>query len=317
MHRGLVLLALLVASRADAQSVEAEALFNQGDSLMKQSKFAEACEAFDASNRLEQRAGTLIRLGECRERNLQLASAWSAYKDALTRAKDPKKKAIAAAKVKELEPRLSQLTVKVATRIDGLEITRNGQRLESALWNLAVPVNGGTYTIVARAPKKEDWKTTIRVEVEKDQKTVEVPALKDGASIEEVKPIEPPPQQREVPTSQPEQPSQFTTQRKIAVGLAGGGVVGLAIGIVLGTQSKAQQADARALCPQPDACLEADQANALIESARGSAIGADIAFGVAGAAAIGAVVLWLTGAPTSDSVAVVPGPASLTVMGRF
>jgi len=48
------------------------------------------CEAFDASNRLEPRAGTLIALGDCREKNQQLASAWSAYKDALTRVRPGK-----------------------------------------------------------------------------------------------------------------------------------------------------------------------------------------------------------------------------------
>jgi cytochrome c-type biogenesis protein CcmH/NrfG len=66
---------LLTASSLRAQSAEAEALFTEGDTLMKQGKVAEACEAFEASNRIEPRAGTLIRLGECREQNHQLASA--------------------------------------------------------------------------------------------------------------------------------------------------------------------------------------------------------------------------------------------------
>src|SRR5436190_2215525 len=32
---------------------------------MAEGKLAQACDAFEASNRVEQRAGTLIRLGEC------------------------------------------------------------------------------------------------------------------------------------------------------------------------------------------------------------------------------------------------------------
>src|ERR1044071_8848999 len=143
--------ALLAAGPAFAQSAEAAALFGEGDSLMKQGKIAEACDAFEASNKVEARAGTLIRLGECREANHQLASAWSAYKDALSRVKDPKKKDIASAKVAELEPRLSYLTITVAPT-DGLAITRNGQPLDPVLWNPARRVNGGDYPIVARAP---------------------------------------------------------------------------------------------------------------------------------------------------------------------
>jgi len=47
---------------------------------MAEGKLAQACQAFEASNRVEPTAGTLILLGECREQNQQLASAWSAYK---------------------------------------------------------------------------------------------------------------------------------------------------------------------------------------------------------------------------------------------
>ena len=92
--RALIAIALCSVGqmRAYAQSAEAEAAFGEGDRLMAAGKIAEACDAFEASNRVEQRAGTLIRLGECREKNRQLASAWSAYKDALTRVRDPRKR---------------------------------------------------------------------------------------------------------------------------------------------------------------------------------------------------------------------------------
>src|SRR4051812_8166985 len=67
---------LFLARAAHAQSAEAEQLFREGDRLMTEGKTVEACDAFEGSNRIEPRAGTLIRLGECREKNHQLASAW-------------------------------------------------------------------------------------------------------------------------------------------------------------------------------------------------------------------------------------------------
>src|SRR6059058_5723916 len=74
-----VALGVLGASRAaHAQNAEAEALFDDGNRLMSSGKLAQACDAFEASNRTEPRAGTLIQLGECREQNQQMASAWSA-----------------------------------------------------------------------------------------------------------------------------------------------------------------------------------------------------------------------------------------------
>ena len=69
---------ILVATNARAQNADAQ--FAQGEQLMKAGKIAEACEHFDASNRTDPRAGTLIRVGDCRERLHQLASAWTAYK---------------------------------------------------------------------------------------------------------------------------------------------------------------------------------------------------------------------------------------------
>src|SRR5450432_1219815 len=83
--------AISFAPTAYAQSAEAEQLFSDGDKDMKLGKLEQACDAFEASNRIETRAGTLIRLGQCREDLHELASAWSAYKDAVTRVKDPKK----------------------------------------------------------------------------------------------------------------------------------------------------------------------------------------------------------------------------------
>ena len=314
----------LLPSAALAQSAEAVALFNEGDALMKQGKLAEACDAFEASHRIEPGAGVLIRLGECREKNHQLASSWSAYRDALSRAKDPKKKEIAAAKVKELEGKLSYLSVQVpeASRVDGLALTRNNQSLDSALWNRAVPVNGGEYTIVARAPGKEDWKTTIKVPNEKGKITVDVPKLVEpGKPKPEPKPIAPPPTEVKPVVEEPPDelpgPSMFTTKRKIALAVGGVAVVGLAAGVFWGTRAQASELEAFTLCPDPMvSCDDAVLANAHIADGRTAALIANISFGVAGAAAIGAAVLWFTGAPETK-IAMVPGPGSLTVVGRF
>src|SRR3569833_2868202 len=104
---------LTVSATAHAQNAAAESLFNDGERMMKEGKLTEACQAFEGSNRSEARAGTLINIGLCREQNNQLASAWSAFKDALTRVKDPNKKQLATQHANAIEPRLSYLTISV------------------------------------------------------------------------------------------------------------------------------------------------------------------------------------------------------------
>lgn len=306
---------------AAAQNAAAEALFTDGEKLLKEGKLAEACDAFEASNRLEPRAGTLINLGTCREQNQQLASAWSAFKDALSRVKDPKKKKIAETRVKAIEPRLSYLTISVPdeSRVEGLIVLRDAQPVDPALWNRGIPVDGGRYVVSGRAPGHEEWATTIEVPVEGAKITVEVPRFKELVKLVEPPPDEPLPPM--LPPSDPaaetrrDDPGLWSGRRKVALGLGAVALGAAAGGVVLGRQSARLEDDAFALCPDPEvSCPEAAEANATLDRARDRALYANIAYGVGGAAAITAVVLWITGAPepAESRVAVTPrlGPVT-------
>ena len=339
---------LLGGGRAFAQSADAEALFNDGNQRLAEGKVAEACDAFEASNRVEPRAGTLILLGQCREQNQQLASAWSAYKDALTRVKDPRKRELAMARVAALGPRLSYLTVSVseASRIEGLAVTRNGKPFDAMLWNRALPVDGGTYVIAGLAPDRAPWQASVAVPAEGGNITIEIPKLAEPskpppplppASLSRRASPPPPPALARTPAPTPpsaparpdreaaRSPGVLTARRTIALGTAGASVAVAIAGVVLGKSAKDKQNEAFQLCPVPAMpCARADESNALIKSSHSKALEANLAFGVAAAAAIGAGVLWFTGAPHAEeprrvSVApsVAPGQLGLTVGGRF
>src|ERR1044071_9787666 len=56
------------APLARAQSAEAEALFRDGRALIKAGKLASGCDRLAASERLESSVGTLLNLGDCREK---------------------------------------------------------------------------------------------------------------------------------------------------------------------------------------------------------------------------------------------------------
>jgi hypothetical protein len=171
---------------------------------MARGQFAEACTAFEASNRVEPRAGTLLRLGDCRESNQQLASAWSAYKDARNLASDTRKRQYATTKATALESRLSRLTVSVSdqSRIPGLALTRNGTSFDPALWNRPLPVDGDDYVIIARAPGYDTWRKTIHVPVAGANLRVEVPVL--TKAIPAATPDPPPPSRSPATTVAPQ-----------------------------------------------------------------------------------------------------------------
>ena len=172
---------------AHAQSAEAEQRFTEAEALLAAGKVEEACDAFEESNRLEPGAGTLINIGLCKEKLGELASALAAYRGALERVKDPKKKAIATERVAALEPRVSRLTITVApeARAPGLAVSRNGLAIDAADYDRPLLVDGGRHEIEARAPGYRRWSTQVRVAPEGDRASVTVPALaplaRDGA----------------------------------------------------------------------------------------------------------------------------------------
>ena len=326
-----------VSRIAAAQGLpDAETLFRDGKALMQQGKIAEACDAFEASEQADHSVATVLSLADCRDKNRQYASAWSLFlqADSQTRT-DPSKAALnrtARARAAAIEPRLSYLTVSVSNenRIEGLTLTRNGKAFDPMLWNRALAVDGGDYIIAGRAPGHEPWQTTAHVAAERARVSVEVPKFKDLGKLIS------PPAATAAPATEPDEtePSgdevvrpagMFTTRRKIALGVAGAGVIGVVTGVVFGVSAKHDQDDAYKLCPTAATpCAQADQANALLKSGRSRALEANVAFGIGAAVAIGAGVLWFTGAPDRENPrrvsvvpSVAPGEAGVALIGRF
>jgi hypothetical protein len=182
-----VVVAAVSSSTAFAQpaGAQAEVLFRQGRELMAANKITEACNAFAESQKLQPDIATLLNLAGCREKQGALATAWGLFLDAerQTRGTDAASQQLHAAALdhsKKLEPRISKLTINVPqqSQIDGLEVKRGDERIDAALWNRALPIDGGTYTVSAHAPGTATWSATITVGREADTKTIDIPDLR-------------------------------------------------------------------------------------------------------------------------------------------
>jgi hypothetical protein len=189
MLRFVTATAILAASSsiasAQSASAQAEALFREGRELMTAGKTADACNAFAESEKLEPVTTTLLNLASCREKLGQVATAWGLFVDAARQTRTAKDAAtqrmhtVATDHAAKLESRISKLTINVpqTSQIDGLELSRDGERVDAALWNHALPIDGGTYTISAHAPGSTTWTTQISVAAERDTKAIDIPAL--------------------------------------------------------------------------------------------------------------------------------------------
>ena len=190
----IVVAALVIAAgpsiaQAQSSTAQAETLFRQGKDLMSHGRVAEACAAFDASQKLDPTIATLLNHASCREKNGQLATAWGLFLDAERQSRSASDDAgrqlhqVASDHANKLEPRLSTLTITVASenRVRGLEILRNSDPVDAGAWNKALPVDGGTYKITAHAPGNAEWSSTVTVAPERDAKTIEIPKLTAAA----------------------------------------------------------------------------------------------------------------------------------------
>ncbi|HEX3475580.1 MAG TPA: hypothetical protein VHT91_11190 [Kofleriaceae bacterium] len=147
--------------------------------LLAAGKVTEACTAFEDSQKLQPAVTTLRNLAGCREKLGELATVWGLFLDAVrdtrsaTDAASQQLHDVAQAHALKLEPRISRLTISVPqhSQVGGLEIARGGERVDAGLWNRALPIDGGTYTITARAPGASSWSTQVTVAAEGEHET--------------------------------------------------------------------------------------------------------------------------------------------------
>lgn len=245
-YAALILLAAAArTAHAQPSGAQAETLFRQGKELMARGKIAEACAAFDASQKLDPTIATLLNQAACREKNEQLATAWGLFLEAERQTRTASDAAtqqlhqVAATKAAKLEPRLSTLTINVPgeNRIGGLQVTRAGDVVDPGAWNKALPVDGGTYRIAATAPGNAEWSTTVAIGNERDVKTIEIPKLKAAV----LEPPHPGPAPPTAPATQPHPAEPRSRALPLALGGAAIALAGGAIGLELWARSTYDQ----------------------------------------------------------------------------
>jgi hypothetical protein len=334
-------IAIAMPLPASAQTAEAETLFREGKRLMKIKKIAEACEKFEASERLEPLVGTELNLGLCREKNGQTASAWAMFAKAAANAKRAgieDSETEARKRAARLEKKLIYLTIEVPadSALDDLVVRRNQTSLDRALWNQAVPVDPDDYTITAEAPDHTPWSVTIAVKTK--SRTIEVPKLERDEHAPEHKaehatPATGTPDTTAATAATPARtdrddakrpsPPPVETPRRYRSAAIALGVIG-ASAIVIGTgfavYSSHLESESDATCPMV-ACTDA-HAFELNQSARTDGWIANISWGVGVVALAGAATAWWLGRPTQrDSISLVPtggrDRAGFALEGRF
>jgi serine/threonine-protein kinase len=215
---------------------------------MAERRYAEACIKFAESHRLDPATGTLLNLGTCHEAQGKLASAWSAFSEALRAARRELRDdrvTFAEERLAALEPRLSRLTVQLSPEMtQSVDVKVDGVSIGPAAYGVAVPIDPGTHRVEASAPGHESWFQELTVESGSLRHVVTIPVLR-AARVDAPPPAPPTPVPAPLPVTAP-QPIEHDWSRPIptSVYIAGGATLALtAAAIVTGISYLDKEAD--------------------------------------------------------------------------
>jgi hypothetical protein len=308
-----ICVALLFAAHVSAQSAGDKAtaveLYDAGTRLVADGKYAEACPKYAESQRVDPQVGTLLHLADCLEKNGQTASAWAAWRDGaeLAAKRGDARETVARDRASVLEPKLSRLTLSVATPdVAGLEVTRDGASVGKALWNTPSPVDPGKHEIEATAPGKKTWHQSVQVAAEHSE-SVAVPALEDAPLDAETATA---PASANAGASRSADGDSVvhdtgdgTSQRTVGLIAGGVGLLGIGAGAYFTIRRSGYLSDRDNVCPSTVNCTAADleKNDQLTKDARSATTLSLIGYGAGGAFLITGIVLYVTAPKASSS----------------
>jgi hypothetical protein len=145
--------------------------------------------------------------------------------------------------VKELEPRLSKLTIIVpedAARITKLVVRRNSDTLGVETWGAPMAVDGGSYTIEASAPGRAAFRVEVTLATDGDVQVVTIPPLAPDSAPPLVRAeVASPP--REAPA--PPNATPLPLPRTLSYVTGGAAVLAFGLGTFFGLQAKSRNDD--------------------------------------------------------------------------
>lgn len=249
-----------------SEKAAAEALFNEGTTLMQSKSYADACAKFEASNAIEPGLGVKLWLADCYDRVGRTASAWALFSEAsaLAQKSGQEDRARAASERSlDLEKRLSKLELAAPPQglPEGYSVTLDGTPIPAGSVGTALPVDPGVHAVVVEAPGFKALNLSQEVPAGPASVKLDMPALEPAPVASEPRAAKHAADEHE-PAAKPGH-----TQRILAYSLGGLGVLSLAGSGFLAY--RAHQLDKQSL----DDCLvnEPNACNAHGASLRGQA----------------------------------------------
>lgn len=291
----LIVVWLVIGGESLAQPAKAaERAFDKGHALMAKKSYAEACAAFELSQRLDPQYGTQFNLAGCYVALDKIATAWKLYRELASSDRNAVRRLRAAELAIELAARVPKLRVHIDQRFSGARVWV-GETDMTARIEEEIPLDRGHYVIAASLSGFLPFRREIDIESGIDVREVEIVLEADS-----------------MPTQVPATRARYGT-----VALVGGGVF-VAVGLVAAWSAISNRDTSRDQCNLQN-CPDRAGSQASADRARLWGDVSTISM-IAGAVGIaGGIYLWRTSHPQSVHVgaAVDPASASLVLGGAF
>jgi hypothetical protein len=197
---------------------------------MRERRYAEACPKLAESQSLDPAPGTRLNLADCWEHEGRTASAqreFLAVAESAERNGEKERAVIARTRANQLESKVTKLALMVPAeaRVPGLQVFRNSEIVAEADWSKPEPVDPGRFLIEARAPGRRSYRSEFTLPGDAATHNLTIPPLVSeggaGASSD----------------AETSATSRGQWLQRGGIGLAGLGVVGVAVGTVFGVRA--------------------------------------------------------------------------------
>jgi tetratricopeptide (TPR) repeat protein len=273
---------------------KARELFQWGQKLYKQARYAEAITKFEEAYTVRPHPVIYFNIGKCQEQLGETAKALRAYRDYLRLAPDAKDKETVSDAIANLERRLrekgqQQLMVfsdppNAHIVVDGKELGGSPASVELVAGNHSLLVTADGYEKVERSFVMQTTRATeMTISLRPVGAPKDAPLVTDAPKVEKKPDVGPPPPTPPLVTTAPLEPKKGRVFTYVAGGAA---VAGLGVGIGLGLASSGASNE---LLTKMHSKTDAQN---LAQQTQSLSTGANVAYAVAGAAAVTAVILF-------------------------
>lgn len=226
---------LLVSGSAAAQNQEADAerLFREGQRLMEERRFGEACPKFEAAYSKDHSLGTLINLAFCHKEQGALWYSWLEFREAEVKATElnrPDRRDFAKQRLAELEKQLPKVIIDNPSKVALTDVLVEDRKVFEAERGAVFAAEAGQRRFIFKAKGKKPGAAMINVAKGDKVQHVSVPEMDDA--------VDEPPKPQAAADGKPEAAKDDADpgakQRTIGWIAAGAGGVAIIIGAIEG-----------------------------------------------------------------------------------